>query len=254
MFASPAPNTGLTWIFYALESVVMDWRINQSESRARYLAKYNTDEVEHYESWILQLTRDDDLACLRDIQNAFTFRGGMSVLDVGAGTGAMCKVLLNVPGLSMTAMEPAPAMLAKLKAKPELRGIRTVEGFCDSEDDRRHFPAASFDVVISRQLVNGLFDPISAFNNWHHWLRMGGSVIVLDGFYDRSSWTGKWEEEIDVLPVSACRTTALIPYLLEFVRFHVDVVTLMQETNGMPSTRTQRYLVVASKHAEHIQD
>ncbi|HUP79470.1 MAG TPA: hypothetical protein VM260_13040 [Pirellula sp.] len=82
---TPVPNTGLTWIFYALESVVMDWRINQSESRARYLAKYNTDEVELYESWIRQLTRDDDLACLRDIQNAFTFRGGMSVLDVGAG-------------------------------------------------------------------------------------------------------------------------------------------------------------------------
>jgi hypothetical protein len=58
--------------FFALECVIMDRRINQSESRARYLAKYNTDEVEHYESWIRRLTRVDDLACLRDIKNVFS--------------------------------------------------------------------------------------------------------------------------------------------------------------------------------------
>lgn len=227
----------------------MDWRINRSESRARYVAKYDADGVEQYESWICKLTREDDLACLNDIQSVFTFRYGMEILDAGAGTGAMCNVLLNIPGISITALEPAPAMLAKLKGKPKLRDVKTLEAFCDSEADQVHFPVASFDVVISRQLVNGLFDPINAFKNWHHWLKVGGSVIVLDGLYDRSSWTGTWEEEIDVLPMSACRTTAMTPYLLEFVGFHVDVVTLMRETNAMPSTRTQRYLVVASKHA-----
>lgn len=227
----------------------MAWRIKQNESRERYLAKYDTDEVEQYDSWIRSLSTDDDLACLRDIQNAFTFREGMSVLDVGAGTGAMCKVLLNVPGISLTAMEPAPAMLAKLKSKPELRQIETLAGFCDSEQDRTLIPPASLDVVISRQLVNGLFDPINAFKNWYHWLKAGGSVIVLDGLYDRSSWKGKWEEEVDVLPVSACRTTALTPYLLEHVGFRVDSVSFMRETNAMPSTLTQRYLVTATKIA-----
>lgn len=227
----------------------MGWRITQAESRARYLAKFDADEVEQYESWIRQLSRDDDLAFLNDLRAAFTFRHGMSVLDAGAGTGAMCRVLVNVPGLSVTAMEPAPAMLEKLKAKPELRGIRTLEGFCDSVDDRAHVPAASLDVIVSRQLVNGLFDPVQAFKNWHHWLKPGGSVIVVDGLYDRSSWTGRWAEEVDVLPVSACRSTALIPYLLEGAGFHIDVVSLMKETNAMPSTRTPRYLVSATKHA-----
>ncbi len=97
--------------------------------------------------------------------------------------------------------------------------------------------------------MNGLYDPLSAFTNWHHWLKVGGAVIVLDGLYDRSAWSGTWEEEIDVLPVSACRTTALTPYLLEHAGFSVEAVTFMHQTNAMPSTRTQRYLVVARKQA-----
>ncbi len=114
----------------------MVWRISQSESRTRYRAKFNRDEVERYDSWIRQLTREDDLACLADIQSHFVFRDGMSVLDVGAGTGAMCKVLLEVPGIKLSALEPAPAMLEKLRSKPELRDVQTYEGFCDAEADR----------------------------------------------------------------------------------------------------------------------
>ena len=227
----------------------MGWRVTQAESRARAIAKFDVNEVETYESWIRQLTREDDLACLNDIQSAFRFRAGMTILDAGAGTGAMCNVLLNIPGLSITALEPAPAMLAKLKGKQELRDVTVIQAFCDSVEDRERVPSASFDVVISRQLVNGLFDPLAAFRNWHHWLKAGGSAIVLDGFYDRSAWTGKWEEEVDVLPVSASRTMALAPYLLESVGFRVDAVKLMHETNARPSTRTQRYLVVATKLA-----
>jgi len=227
----------------------VNWRINQAESRARYLAKYDALEVEQYESWIRQLTKDDELACLRDIQCTFSFRDKMSVLDVGAGTGAMCQVLSHVPGVTITALEPAPAMLAKLSAKPELREVRIHEGFCDSESDRAHFAAESFDLVVSRQLVNGLYDPMNAFKNWQYWLKPGCSVIVIDGLYDRTAWTGKWEEEIDALPLSACRSTALTPYLLELAGFRVDNVSLMRETNSMPTIRTTRYCVVASKYA-----
>lgn len=225
----------------------MNWRINQAESRARYLEKYDPHEVEQYDTWIRQLTVDDELACLRDIEASFSFRDNMSALDVGAGTGAMCKVLLHVPGISITALEPAPEMLAKMGTKPELKSVRLHEGFCDSESDRSHFTAGTFDCVVSRQLVNGLYDPLVAFKNWYYWLKPGGSVLVIDGLYDRTAWTGKWEEDIDTLPVSACRSTALVPYMLELAGFRVDSVSFMKETNSMPTIRTIRYLVVGSK-------
>ena len=93
------------------------WRVTQSESRSRYLEKFDQSEVDAYESWILQLTDEDDEACLRDISQHVQFHEGMSVLDVGAGTGALSKTLSRVPGLTITVLEPSPLMLARLSSK-----------------------------------------------------------------------------------------------------------------------------------------
>jgi SAM-dependent methyltransferase len=210
--------------------------------------KFDTEEVERYESWILQLTHEDDAACLSDISRVFQFREGMSVLDAGAGTGALSRILTSIPGLTISALEPCPAMLAKLKTKPELSSVRAVEGFCDAQDDRPLFNASEFDVIVSRQLSNGLFDPLAAFQNWHVWLKSGGTVIVIDGLYGRLSWTGKWEEEVDILPLSATQTISTVPYLLEVSGFVVNSVGYMEKTNLMPSTKTQRFIVCASKN------
>ena len=70
-----------------------------------------------------------------------------------------------------------------------------------------------------------------------------------DGLYDRPDWTGELKCELDALPFSACRTIAMAPYLLETVDFDVSVVKFMRATNAMPLTRTQRYVVIARKHA-----
>jgi SAM-dependent methyltransferase len=226
----------------------MNWRITQAESRQRYLTKYDTSEVEAYEHWIRQLTNEDDDACLRDIQSVFSFKSAMTVLDAGSGSGAMSKTLLRVPGLTIHAIEPSPAMIAMFRTKEELNGVNVKEGFCDAIEDRSHFQQGTFDVVVSRQLVNGLFDPLVAFQNWHHWLKPGGTVIALDGLFDRTGWTGRWQEEVDVLPMSSCRSTATIPYLLENSGFDVISVQLMTLTNARPTVKTQRYCVVATKN------
>ena len=125
--------------------------------------------------------------------------------------------------------------------------MTTVRGFCDHVEDRPHFEADAFDLIISRQLANCLYDPIAAFKNWHHWLSDGGLVVVMDGLYDRNAWSEKWEGIVDSLPLSACQTTATVPYLLEYAGFEINTVGAMKQTNGLASTRTPRYLVVATK-------
>lgn len=225
----------------------MNWRCSQAESRDRYLAKYDSAEAERYDAVLGRLGREDDDAYLADLERVVTFPALAEVLDAGAGTGALCGILSRLPGLSITALEPAPAMLAKLRSKAGLRGVATVEGFCDSLEDRRHFAAARFDAVVSRQLVNGLYDPLTAFQNWRHWLSPGGTVVVIDGIYGRSAWTGAWEEEIDVLPLSASQSTASTPYLLEAAGFRVETVSWMEAVNARPATKTPRYVVVATK-------
>jgi SAM-dependent methyltransferase len=223
------------------------WRGSQAAARARHLARVDAAETDRYHQSVGQLNRQQQDAYLADLGRVFRLRAGLSALDAGAGTGTLCGILLRQTGLSVTALEPVPAMLAKLRGTAELQRVTTIEGFCDSIEDRVLFPAGRFDAIVSRQLVNGLFDPLAAFRNWHHWLAPGGTIVVIDGLYDRSAWQGGWEEEVDVLPLSTCQSTAVVPYLLEIAGFRIDAVQRMESVNALPTTRTPRYVVVASK-------
>jgi SAM-dependent methyltransferase len=225
--------------------VKADWRISQAESRRRYLEKFDAAECEAYDGLVGTLGEPDVQACRQDLAEVFDFRPGLSVLDAGAGTGALCQVLCSVGGLAVTALEPAPAMLARLRAKPALRQVTAVAGFCDHEQDCTHFAPGTFDTIFSRQLTNGLYDPLAAFRNWHAWLKPSGSVVLVDGRYGRDAWRGRWEEEADTLPLSCTQTWATCAYLLEAAGFRVKTAASMPRTNQSPATRTHRYVIVA---------
>ena len=223
----------------------MNWRGSQAESRRRYLTKFDAAEAARYDSVVGRLPPEDEAAYVADLARIVELPPGAAVLDAGAGSGALTLILARLPGLSLTALEPAPAMLARLRARPELRGVTTVQGFCDAGADRSLFTAGAFDAILSRQLVNGLYDPLAAFRNWRHWLKPGGTVVVIEGLYGRSAWSGRWAEEVDQLPMSACQSTAMIPYLLEQAGFRVENSSLMAQVNARPATLTARYVVVA---------
>ena len=221
----------------------MTWRGTQTASRNRYLAKFDEAEAGTYHSLVGNPTPEEMAAYRADLDWVFSFRAGMRVLDAGAGTGALSRILSRYDGLRLTALEPSPAMLAILRIQPELANIAAVSGFCDAIQDRDLFGAGSFDVIVSRQLANGLFDPLMAFSNWRHWLVPGGTALVIDGLYGRSAWSGAWAEEADVLPLAATQSTATIPYLMESAGFQIEAVKMMPAVNALPSTRTHRYVV-----------
>ncbi len=225
----------------------MNWNTDRKTARERYVAKYDVNEAAAYDTYVGTLSNADEAAYLSDLQQVYSFQNGLNILDAGAGSGTLSKILLQAAELSLTALEPSPAMLALIRTKPELGTVKCVEGFCDAIEDRTHFAESQFDVVASRQLVNGLFDPLVAFENWFYWLKPGGTAIAIDGFYGRSAWTEMFEAEVDLLPLSACQSMATMPYLLEKVGFKIQSVNLMTETNKMPATRTTRYVVVAKK-------
>lgn len=227
----------------------MSWRGTQRESRLRHLGKFDAAEAARYDAMLGNPAPAEQDACLADLAQVVDLQAGQRVLDAGAGTGAFSLILSRVPGLALTALEPAPEMLALLRGKPALHGIATAAGFCDAPEDQPLFPPGSFDVIASRQLVNGLFDPLAAFANWRHWLVPGGTVVIIEGLYDRTAWTGPWAAEVDTLPASTPATTALVPYLLETAGFCVEAVRMMEMVNAQPATRTPRYVVIGRKPA-----
>ena len=225
----------------------MPWRGTQAASRDRYLAKFDEKEAAVYHSLVGNPGLADLVAYRTDLRRVYSFPLSAKVLDAGAGTGAMCQILSDDRSVIVTALEPSPAMLAILKLQPGLQKVIPVVGFCDALEDRSHFASGSFDVIVSRQLANGLFDPLMAFENWLHWLTPGGTIVLIDGFYGRSAWTGQWAEELDVLPLAASQSISTVPYLLEQVGFRIETVEMMTAVNALPTTRTQRYVVIAKK-------
>jgi SAM-dependent methyltransferase len=225
----------------------MSWRISQPESRAQYLAMFDAAEAARYHALVGTLDEDDEAAYVADLSRVVQWPAGGSLLDAGAGSGALTSVLAGMPGMMVTALEPAPPMLDLLRRNPRLRNVATVEGFCDSKDDRALFGADRFDGIVSRQLANGLFDPLVAFANWHHWLKRGGAVVVIDGIYGRDAYIGNSREDVDLFPLSSTQSLATVPYLLETAGFRVEAVGWMEAVNRRPKTRTPRYVVVARK-------
>jgi SAM-dependent methyltransferase len=227
----------------------MDWQSMRAAARRRSAAKYDMAEALAYgqQQALGWLAPPEAAAHLEDLRSLFALPSTGAVLDVGAGTGVMCTLLAGFPGLELSALEPSAAMRDLLSARPELARVNLINGFCDEPESRDQVPAAHFDLIVARQVTNTLFDPLQAFRNWLHWLKPGGAVVVIDGLYGREGWRDLWAEEIDVLPLSALQTVATVPYLLEVAGFAVERVEWMAAVNALPSTRTQRYAVLARR-------
>jgi SAM-dependent methyltransferase len=182
-----------------------------------------------------------------DLGIGAVFAGARRALDVGAGTGALTSLLAGTPGLEVWAIEPAPAMLDRLRAKIGLEGVRSQLGTVDAAEDVHRLPAAHFDLITLRQVANTLPDPLQAFANLLHWMAPGGRLILMDGMFERESYRGENVRLLDQIPLSTQRNLALVPYLLEKSGFCIDRVTLLEATNRLPHVRTPRYGVLAHK-------
>ena len=85
----------------------MSWRESQAACRVRYRDKYDATEADRYDASVGYLGVEDEEAYLSDLKRVFSFRRGMRILDAGAGTGTVCRLLGRLEGLSLTIPDSA---------------------------------------------------------------------------------------------------------------------------------------------------
>ncbi len=109
------------------------------------------------------------------------------ILDVGCGTGSL-SLLLASAGHTVVGIDFAPAMIDVAQRKG---GAAT---FLVQDAAAPQFAPASFDAVISRQVLWALPDRASALRNWAELVRPGGTIVLVEGRF--SSGNGMIADEV----------------------------------------------------------
>jgi ubiquinone/menaquinone biosynthesis C-methylase UbiE len=113
---------------------------------------------------------------------------GMTVADIGAGTGAFAAAFSDWFGLSILAVEPSAAMRAQIPRRP---GIRVMEGHASAVP----LPDGSADGAWLSLVIHHIPDLEVAAREIRRILRPGAPVLIRQGFPGRAdaTHTFPWE-------------------------------------------------------------
>jgi len=106
---------------------------------------------------------------------------GCQVLDIGCGLGAIDELLVRAHGAaSVVGIDIDPALLAKMTVRIEAAGLAAKIRSVLVTPGRLPFPAASFDVVFSKDSLVQIPDKPAIFAEVRRVLRPGGRFIASD--------------------------------------------------------------------------
>jgi ubiquinone/menaquinone biosynthesis C-methylase UbiE len=116
-----------------------------------------------------------------EIVRALGLRAGMTVADVGAGTGYFSRFLSAAVGPDGTvfAVDPEPKMVERLRARAEAERTANVVPVLASRDDPR-LPAGAVDVILLVDTYHHVDDRVAYFTRLRRALRPAGRIAVVD--------------------------------------------------------------------------
>jgi SAM-dependent methyltransferase len=121
---------------------------------------------------------------------ATAITAGQRVLDVGCGAGGTTLAAARRAGPSGDALgvDLSAAMLEVARSRAAAQGLDNVR-FLHADAQVHPFPAASFDLVLSRMGAMFFGDPVAAFTNLARAVRPGGRLVLLTWQpLDRNEW------------------------------------------------------------------
>lgn len=109
----------------------------------------------------------------------------LRILDVGTGAGFFA-VLFARMGHMVTGIDMSAGMIHE--AQKNLAAFGCSAKLWKMNAQQLDFPAASFDVVISRNLTWTLPDAMQAYREWHRVLRADGMLLNFDSDYGETTF------------------------------------------------------------------
>jgi SAM-dependent methyltransferase len=157
---------------------------------------------------------------------------GMTLLDIGAGTGAFATAFSGWFGLSVLAVEPSAAMRDQIPRTP---AVQVLEGNADALP----LPDQSADAAWLSLVIHHVPDLEAAAREIRRVLRPGAPVLIRQGFPDRYAPSGNLEpdriELVRWFPETA-RAISTFPSVKETCQafatagFHQDALEQVRET------------------------
>ncbi|WP_279482513.1 class I SAM-dependent methyltransferase [Aureimonas sp. SK2] len=154
---------------------------------------------------------------------------GRAALDLASGTGVISHLLDDL-GFRVTGLDWSEAMIAKARAKAASRGRSIAFRLGDAErileDD------ASFDVLVTRHLVWTLVDPAACFREWSRVLKPGGTLLVVDGDFVRSSLAERLLARLEAVLPGWARAAAAPSLPAALLQRHRDILSRVHFKDG----------------------
>ncbi|MGQ3414052.1 class I SAM-dependent methyltransferase [Natrinema sp. LN54] len=122
----------------------------------------------------------------------------LRVLDVGCGTGVVSLLLAEL-GHDVTGVDFAPEMLERARTKAE-RVDRSV-AFHRGDAESLAVPDDAVELLTARHLIWTLPNPGAAIDEWQRVVEPGGSILLIEGYWDHDEPWDEYEAIHDELPM-----------------------------------------------------